>query len=118
MAMRLYISGPVSGRENRNADMFERAAKALVEAGYNVSVPTRFVDAKMTSKPAITTICLGELLRCDGVAMLPEWRQSKGACLEVAVATACGKDAKPVEAWVVVECSHEQDLHRRADSEA
>ena len=98
--MRLYVSGPVSGKTHNEAvGYFESAAKLLVSYGYAVSVPTRFVEPTASHATAMRK-CIAELLRFDGLAMLPGWRQSYGACLEVAVATACGMDAQAVEAWL------------------
>ena len=99
-AMRLYVSGPVSGKTRSEAvGDFERAAKLLVSHGYATSVPTRFVEPTASHATAMRK-CIAELLRCDGLAMLPGWRRSAGACLEVAVATACGMDAQAFEAWL------------------
>ena len=96
--MRLYISGPVAGMEGRNAEDFKKAEKLLKNAGFDVSNPTKMIGSKI-KRGEIVRCCLGELLRCQGVALLPGWRRSKGACLEVAVATACGMDAMAAEAW-------------------
>ena len=99
--MRLYVSGPVTGKENRNVDDFKRTRAFLMDAGYQVVIPTDLVnDPPTMTRGQITCRCLSELLNCDGVALLRGWRRSPGACLEVAVATACGKDAKAAEAWL------------------
>lgn len=96
--MRLYISGPVTGMLDRNQVAFEEAAKALVEAGHAVSVPTRFVDPRTECHDAMR-ICLAELLRCQGVALLPGWERSFGCGVEVAAARACGMDVLTWDAW-------------------
>ena len=96
--MRLYIAGPVTGRSDRNSGCFERAAELLESFGYTVSVPTRIVHPSTTHEAAMR-MCIAELLRCDGLAVLPGWRHSKGACLEFAVATACGMDAMSAQGW-------------------
>ena len=97
--MRIYISGPVSGMPAKRLELFERAARQLEAAGYKVSVPTRMVDAGTKYHKAMR-LCFAELLRCQGVAMLPGWRRSKGASTEVRVAVLCGMEAKSVEAWL------------------
>lgn len=42
---------------------------------------------------------LPEVCRCDAVAVLPGWRESTGACLEVHVAEVCGKPI--LNAWTL-----------------
>jgi hypothetical protein len=41
-----------------------------------------------------------EVLRCDGVALLPGWEQSPGARMEFDVATRVGIPAKPLREWL------------------
>lgn len=99
MRPRVYISGPVTGKENRNVVAFEDAARALDAAGYRVSVPTRFT-ASTTERGKAMKGCITELLRCDGVCMLDGWEMSKGAALEHAVALACGMECGTLGYWI------------------
>lgn len=99
MRPRVYVSGPVAGKEDRNVAAFELAAKALVVAGYRVSVPTRFV-APATPLDKAMRACITELLRCDGICMLDGWESSKGAALEHAVAVGCGMEHGTLDYWV------------------
>ena len=100
--MRLYVSGPVSGKDRQKVVRdFSKSKVLLEDAGYRVVIPTDLINHPTTlTRGNIVRRCLAELLRCDGLAMLPGWRRSAGACLEVAVATACGMDAQAVEAWL------------------
>lgn len=97
--MRLYIAGPVTGMPDRNQAAFEEAAKALVDAGHAVSVPTRFVHPK-TGHDEAMRICLAELLRCQAVALLPGHHRSAGCIAEIIAAKACGMDVKRWEDWL------------------
>lgn len=96
--MRIYIAGPVTGRPDRNQAAFEQAAKALVDAGHAVSVPTRFIDPRADYHDAMRT-CLAELLRCQGVALLEGYERSLGCGVEVAAARACGMDVRYWGEW-------------------
>jgi hypothetical protein len=41
------------------------------------------------------------LLECDGVAVLPLWRESKGANIEVGIAEALQMPVQRWQAWIV-----------------
>lgn len=97
--MRLYIAGPVSGMPDRNQAAFEEAAKALVDAGHAVSVPTRFVHPSTKHDDAMQ-ICLAELLRCQAVALLPGFNRSAGCLAEIMAALSCGMQIRRWEDWL------------------
>lgn len=115
MNMSLYIAGPMSGYPRYNYDTFEEAATSLREAGYAVLSPHE-LDENLDLRdfdpdvPGSFTIehrhkamrqDLDIVLNvADAVALLPGWEQSEGARLEVAVAEAIGKRARPVWTWL------------------
>ena len=43
---------------------------------------------------------LALLLVCDGVALLPDWKDSKGAGIEARLAADLGLDVRPIELWI------------------
>lgn len=103
---RLYISGPVTGRENRNFDAFREAQRSLVDAGHTAIIPHQIVLPSSTHERAMRT-CINELtwgrfggFSYDGVALLPGWEQSEGARFEKAVAEVCGIPVKTVDEWM------------------
>lgn len=75
--MILYVVGPVTGRENLNRAAFDEAARALRGAGHFPSIPHRNVppDAEW---PDAMRRSIRAMLRCNGVARLPDWRSSRG----------------------------------------
>ena len=87
--MRVYISGPVSGRENGNEEAFRECAEALRVLGYDPVVPHDIVPEGCTWQEAMRH-CLVWLPTCDAVCFLQGWRTSAGAKVERAVAKACG----------------------------
>ena len=92
-AMRVYISGAISGREpNEVRKDFERAEKLLKSLGWEVVNPLAngLTDAHTWEEHMRADLHL--LLECDKVAVLPGWVESKGARLEVFVASELGME--------------------------
>lgn len=111
--MRVYISGPISGKPNQNREAFESAASMLLRHKF---VPVNPICIPPTHKYG--TPCTGnvvqrhpddpisitdrhrygcymkadirELLDCDAIMLLRGWNDSEGANTEVAVAQSCG----------------------------
>jgi hypothetical protein len=40
------------------------------------------------------------MLKSDGVALLPDWSESKGAMIEASLAQEVGIPVKPIEEWM------------------
>lgn len=98
--MKVYIAGPMTGFASYNFPAFDGAAKYLRGCGYAVINPAE-LDRDTGFDPehdaAGTAFLRGALRRdlsaiceCDGVAVLPGWQQSLGACIEVALAVRLG----------------------------
>lgn len=91
----MYLSGPMSGIKEHNFPAFHQAANRLRWMGYTVINPAE-LDESDSMAPGerpwawYITRDLRELLDCDTVAVLPGWRKSKGAKLEVYVARMLG----------------------------
>ena len=99
--MKLYVIGPVTGREDLNRRAFEDAKERLWDAGYDVLIPHGVVPPDATYEDAMAQ-SIRALLECDGVALLDDWATSPGALLENRVATACGIEAHCVGAWLLM----------------
>lgn len=99
----LYAIGPVTGIEGDNRPAFNQARRDLKAAGYYVQIPHDYVLSG-TPWPEAMRKSIHELTwgAFDGVALLPGWEDSKGACLEKQVAEAIGLEAKTVDEWVEV----------------
>ena len=96
--MRLYVIGPVSGIENDNRPAFEEAALELERAGYDACVPHWFIPAGTDWELAMRR-SVEMLVKCDGVAALDGFGQSRGARLEADLAAGIGIPVKSVESW-------------------
>lgn len=102
--MKVYIAGPIAGKENGNREMFAKAAELLQSRGHETinphDIPANH-DGPCIGGPASVedhTHQYGCYLRddlmvmmfCDGVAALPGWELSTGASTEVHVAQSLG----------------------------
>ena len=97
--MRLYISGPITGNENFKED-FATARTKLENAGYDVCDPTTFDFPTDILWADAMKYDIREMLQCDGVALLPSWEISKGACIEVKLAKDLRIITRPLSAWL------------------
>lgn len=96
--MRLYVIGPVTGREDLNRKAFEDAKEMLEQAGYDVLIPHDAVPPDYDYARAMRT-SIATMLGCDGAAFLPDWDESRGAKLEREVAIAGGLPIHCVGTW-------------------
>lgn len=97
--MILYVVGPVTGRPDLNREAFDEAARALREAGHFPSIPHRNVPPDAPWADAMK-MSIRAMLRCEGVARLPDWRSSKGARIESMLARRLGMPARDVAEWL------------------
>lgn len=106
----LYLAGPMTGYEFHNFPAFDKAAAELREQGFKVISPAD-IDRELgydgmknleSPPPELLKIMfmrdlLAVMYEVDEVALLPGWRKSKGACIEVALACMIGKPCWEVE---------------------
>jgi nucleoside 2-deoxyribosyltransferase len=88
--VRLYLAGPMRGYPEENFPAFNDAAATLREMGHTV-----FNPAENSSPGTDIRVCLAVDMvwicaSAEGVALLPGWRDSKGATAERALAIALG----------------------------
>ena len=103
--MNLYIAGPMSGMPDLNYPLFFETEKRLTELGHNPINPAR-IDMAEEADAALANAILSIssdaennrtweyymqrdiplMLKGDGVCLLPNWRRSRGARLEVMIA--------------------------------
>jgi len=101
---KVYIAGPMTGVDNWNFPAFFDAEKTLVSLGYEVVNPAHnngdtlelaLEDAGSPEAPKRDWLYyirrdLPQLLHCDVICLLPNWKDSKGAKLEYEVAKGIG----------------------------
>jgi len=103
----VYIAGPMTSIPEFNFPAFKTAARDIDEMGVSAVYCTAFgiPPAPEEARPWSDYLrdALRMMLNCNAVAVLPGWRESKGARLEVHVALELGMpvveypDLRPVE---------------------
>ena len=79
--MKVYISGPMTGRPNCNREAFSAAHASLQDLGILPLNPADLVVPTATWNSAMR-ICIAELMNADAVFMLDGWAHSRGAKIE------------------------------------
>lgn len=91
MPKTIYISGPMTGIDQFNYPAFHANAKFLRDGGWEVLSPAELdadigidLDTVMTEEKYLEVIKhdYAALLKCDAIAFMPGWENSRGAKLE------------------------------------
>jgi hypothetical protein len=95
--MKLYLCGRITG-DDQYRDKFLDGENELYEAGFYPVNPAACIPPDtawgQAMRKAITL-----MLQCDGVAVLPDWKNSKGAKIEVNLARKIGIPVKSIQEW-------------------
>lgn len=106
---KLYIAGPMSGHPESNYPAFNAAANDLRRAGHEVLNPVFGRTMHSAPRPNVPEQdgpwadymrnALNQLIRADGLALLPGWLHSRGATLEVYTAHRLGMEVRDLTEW-------------------
>lgn len=113
--MRVYLSGPMSGKPNDNYDLFNTWAKFLREAGHIVLNPAENFDGAHNhpdGRPAYMRIDFEHVLNAEGIALLPGWNKSLGSCSEVLLGAQLGLPIYEIEMHTGLELMRRIDIDR------
>lgn len=94
----LYVAGPMSGYPDYNYAAFHAADQQLRECGYEVLNPA--TNPECDSWDGYMRAAIAQVIRADGIAILPDWQMSAGAALEVHIAHALRVPVLAVDRWV------------------
>lgn len=87
---RIYVAGPMTGLSEFNYPAFHAAAERLRALGFEVENPAENPEPSCGTWLGYMRMAIRQVSRCDGMAMLPNWRDSKGARIEHQLATQLG----------------------------
>jgi hypothetical protein len=83
----IYIAGKVSGERIDHCTMkFGQAQKELEAAGYKAINPLAIVNDWHCPWDKAMRLCLKAMMDADAVLALPDWIDSRGAKIEIALA--------------------------------
>jgi len=99
--MRVYIAGPMTGRKNNSFPSFRAAEKMLRQLGFDVYNPAIEDEPKDETLAWCLARDLPELCRCDAIALLPEWLESRRARAEHEVARALKLPVFEILPWMI-----------------
>jgi Domain of unknown function (DUF4406) len=98
--MKLYIAGPMSGIKEYNYPAFMQAEKELQAKGFETENPATDGQVEGWIWTDYMRRGLVQLLKCEGVALLPEWYLSKGATIERNLAATLDMPVAMIETWL------------------
>ena len=85
--VKLYLAGPMSGKAGFNYPRFQEVAEALRSRHYDIVSPHEMHDGDTSqSWEWYLRKDLTIMLECDGLILLEDWEESRGARLELFVA--------------------------------
>lgn len=93
----LYVAGPMSGYDGFNYAAFHTAERWLRNHGYDVLNPA--TNPECDSWDGYMRAAIAQVIRADGIAVLPDWQMSAGAALEVHIAHTLRVPVLSVDRW-------------------
>ncbi len=97
--MKIYISGPMTGIDDYNRPAFFDAERRLKDAGYMVINPVINGVKQDADWQTHMRADIKMLMDADGVALLENYSQSKGAMIEMRLASGLGIVCKSLKDW-------------------
>jgi hypothetical protein len=98
----------MSGLPDMNYPEFNRVAALLRAKGYDVFNPAENPEPPCKSWQGYMRLGIAQLVQCDGVALLPNWRKSEGARLEVNIARELDIPFFSVKVALEAQCSPQE----------
>ena len=87
-----YLAGPMSGIKDHNMPAFREMASLLRKKGFSIWNPAEHEITPEWSFDQCMKVDLNAVVnKCDGIALMPGWRNSIGANTEAFCALVCGK---------------------------
>jgi len=88
---RVYISGKITGMEEEAVGIFEKTENLLKENfGVDTINPMKLNHDHDKSWESYMRVCIKALCDCDAIYIMPNYTQSRGALMEIAIAKDLG----------------------------
>ena len=89
---KIYIAGPITGREKEAEIQFKQTADQLRDAYPNTTIinPMALDHNHDKEWASYMSVCIKELITCDTIYLLPDWLNSAGTIIEVLIAWRMG----------------------------
>lgn len=104
--LRIYISGPMTGKPDLNFPAFHAAADLLRKQGYDPVNPVE-LNVEQGDWHACMRNDIKALCDCDALALLPGWQESQGAHLELHIAHRLGLQIGTLEEFSALSTASE-----------
>lgn len=95
MKRKIYISGKITGMEDKAKILFDKAEAELIEKGFEVVNPMKLNHNHDKSWKSYMRVCIDAMFDCDYIYMLDNWESSKGAKIEYSLAYGLGYGVYP-----------------------
>lgn len=85
---KIYLSGKITGMENEAKYVFQ-TAEYIVKKDYpdsEIINPIKLDHNHDKKWESYMKVCIKELIECDMMVLLPNWRDSRGAIMEYEIA--------------------------------
>lgn len=86
MKKKAYISGKITGMEERAKELFAQAEKEVIELGFEPINPMKLNHQHDLSWEAYMKEDIKALCDCEAIFLLRNYSDSRGALLELAIA--------------------------------
>ncbi|SMO48300.1 DUF4406 domain-containing protein [Solitalea koreensis] len=86
--LKVYISGKMTGVADLNRSKFDQAEQLLKNEGFEPVNPHKLDHSANVNESweEFMRVDLAELLKCDAIALIDDWHDSKGAIIEFRLA--------------------------------
>lgn len=111
--MKLYIAGPMYGLPENNYPAFFAAEERLNAVGFQTENPARNENPTPEDYYVWLRLGLQQVLVSDGVALLPNFGMSKGATMELFVASFLKMPVRPILDWIEMAEAQEDSYELR-----
>ena len=116
--MKIYIAGPITGREEAARKQFADTAMQIREAFPDIDIVNPFELDHNHDKQweSYMNVCLQELITCNTLYLLPGWNESPGSVIELMIAKRMEMDIIDAIHGEVIEVKNKVEVTFQAET--